>query len=449
MTSQAVEAGLSGGVSADAAALVLAGVQVSCLARDRGPSPWKVKDKILMIASSSFPQAHLQNLASSIILAVRSNRPTGGIRTSKHQSMLHDAHPSAADTSVGSHGAASSYLESPVTSMVLQLPDPQLGTAYSAVLHGRAVGEDILSRTNSGANSIFSMAPSSIFTTGRHHGVSGPDSSTTSFASTATTSFANGLTSDEGSEAEPAASKKRAAEDEIDVDKAGIDSSHTADRTADSGIVLEILPVKPLPPLPHRPHFSQAKDKKPSQGGLRPKLGLRDAAFLFEMSPHIVVEPLGLSAMEKMLCADDASDDEQDENLPTDTAITLLKNPELLTRLGQEERLALAARQSALSNAFDASSFGEAQTHSSSQRQGQVGRQRYVVNQQAPLSLILDADFRKEKEQTAASSEGTSKEIISEIATMGTATSKRTRAKDQDPLSDVVDPVKLLVGLCD
>ncbi|CAO1637921.1 unnamed protein product [Parajaminaea phylloscopi] len=416
MTSQAVETGLSGGVAADAAALMLSGLQ-----------------------------AHLQNIASSIILAVRSNRPTGGIRTSKERAG-DSADVSLGDTTACSHDASSSsaYVESPLPGSVLTLPTSQVQSLH-AFTTGRNTAEDAISRASTSTNSISSTAPSSLFantTLPRYRsGAGGADLSTTSFASTAATSFANGGRSEDGSEAE-AASLVKGQNEDVARSKQPEDSPESVRRSAGSRSLAD-RSLEDLDALPHRPH---PQNGRRSQGGLRPKIGVSDAAFLFEMSPHVVVEPLCLSAMQKMLGADCLSG-EQDESLATVQGDAWLRDPEVISRLAQEERLALAARQSALSR-----TSVPVNTAAADNTPRPMPRQRFIVNQQGPLSLILGGDDHNEKASLhgqAAQSPETRRDAASETSAPGTTLGKRSRPKEQDPLSDVVDPVQLLAGLCD
>lgn len=388
-------------------------------------------------------------------MAVRSNRPTGGIRTADSSA----SQAAAGDTSVGSSLAAqdassSACIDSPLSASVLPLPDNQGDVptqAHLSLQRNRInIGEDASSRTSTGSNSVASTAPSSLFTggsNGRHHGVglnsgSGADSSTISFVSTAATSFANMSGSEEGSERGNATTKtrKRHSPDQHDDDdddeednnemEVDQDDSHgpTVDHSFHDQPSVAQLTLPTDSELPNRPSMRR------HTGGLRPKLALRDAALLLEMSPHVVVEPLGLSAMERLLGADGDEDDTGDDD---SQQVGWLGDAQAISRLAQEERLALAARDSALSKGGEARN---AQPLSVSQAQN--NRSRFVVNQQGPLALILDADARK----NLAEKEDKSEKALSPPPA---PTNKKSRGKDLDPLSDVVDPVKLLAGLCD
>lgn len=449
MTAQAVENGLNGGVSAEAASLLLAGLQ-----------------------------SHLQNLASSVLLAVRSNRAAGGIRTSRGESA--DANTSLTAESSGSADAtmqhlppsstSSSAVHSPLEASVLQMPD---GQSYPISLRNNV---SLSSRNSAGSGSAASTTASSIFTTGRRG--EGPDSSTTSFASTAPTSLGQDSEEDDGSESRVAARqgdgrhqegpKRKRDPDQMDVDR-GTDSHDDSfdtsrDRTDDSGIVIERSPAEKLP---HRPLFSGGR---PRQGGLRPpsssssssspttadqrdgssRIGIRDLAFLFELSPHIVVEPLGISSRERLLGAD--AEDALDDTLPpVDEGADSYLDP--------EEKQALAARRSALEHL-------KAMSATSSSNLPSSARQQYLIDQQGPLSLILD---RTNREKAGAAASVAQQARAAEAASSGAlhagsladengeqntgaaslSAGKKKKQQEQEQLSEIVDPVKLLAGLCD
>lgn len=210
----------------------------------------------------------------------------------------------------------------------------------------------------------------------------------------------------------------------------------------DSGVVTSGAPLLASIPLPHRSTIKRKAGRRPPFGTPHghAKIGLRDVAFLFDLSPHISVEPMGQSAMERMLAAEYDDSYAQDEN----AGPMSLDQP----GLGEEERLALAARLSAFSKhtGFEASQHEPERLLSSLPSKSRSrGRQDFLINQQGPWSLLLERGILAERQRgDGKAQDGKS----GDAATSTAATTKKVRGA-QDPLSDVVDPVKLLAGLCD
>lgn len=397
-----------------------------------------------------------------MIMAVRANRASGGIQTSSIQPT--PASAASADESFSSNQSRSdgSLVDSPVAGSAEMLPpDAQSNSGYPNFLHidtGRPRPSDISSSTSTSSRSASTVA-SSIFTTAsahRHnsHAGVGPDTSVTSLASTSTapTSHTRGNSetgSQDGDDVMMDSDDLKAKEKMRDAVN-GKDHLAVDEGRADSGK----LAVRAVP-LDHRPFLkrghaaanSEYSSLAPSQPN---KIGLRDVAFLFELSPHVTVEPVGVAAMERLLAPehDTLDDDEesQDENRPTSSKDSLLPS------FDEEERLALAARWSAFSkhSSFEASQYDRHRLLAplSSGSAARRGRQDYIINQQGPWSLLLKRPLLSEREQASEAEALAAAEANKTATEVKTTQGKRARAA-QDPLSEVVDPVKLLAGLCD
>lgn len=348
-------------------------------------------------------------------MAVRANRTAGGIRLSAHSGGDVSGETSA-DVSIRSGPDESSFSHSPMdSSSALDLPEGQSqsqgGTAFSVPMRvQRGVrGSDRSSRTSTSSNPA-STAASSIFTTGssrtRNHvyaaNGSGPDASMLSLASTAPTSVTRG-NSDQGSDVEmdDGDAERRPTKGKGNDDKAlttGVEeradetdgsirsgassqrNQHGEDLADSSGLWHA--------PLTHRPLYS-LQVARPSRSN-RPKLSLRDAAFLFELAPHVPVEPLGLSVMQRLLAPDvdevaligegedeeavtEAGDDEASraEKQCRAERAALQRWEESIMR-DEEERLALAASKSALAK------HGSAEESQQQPRQQNDGTRRHA-----------------------------------------------------------------------
>lgn len=318
---------------------------------------------------------------------------------------------------------------SPTHGAMLQLPDG--GTAYLPSLRIHR-DDDSRRGTSTGSHSVASTAPSSIFDTSassnrRHLYASTADSSMVSLASTAPTSVGH-HSDDDGSS--NGAKRRRDASD--DGEEGGDSGDMDVDAQLQSKMRFDAGDIDgEATSLPHRRLFGSSGDR-PTHSSLRPKLGLRDAAFLFELTPHVAVEPLGVSSLERLIGAD--AEDVTDVDLEAEEGADENK-PASTVGLDAEQRLALAARRCAFSKA---STEGVAAPAHLAIRHG------YLVNQQGPLSLILDQTTERRNAGTGEREGG--KE---DGSTTAPPAPKRTRVKEPDPAVDVIDPVKLLAGLCD
>lgn len=346
---------------------------------------------------------------------------------------------SSADVSIDSSSYSFGGTTSPAQGQMLQLPDGTTSYLPSLRVHsGSSRG------TSTGSNSVASTAPSSLFETSRARNgqLYTADSSMVSLTSTAPTSVGHG-SDDEAAHHEIGKKRSRDAsdEDEMDLDderdreersredKQRSRRYHGGDEgssTVDSDQHEHTRHSLASPTLPHRPLIGRSS--RPTHSSLRPKLQLRDAAFLFDLSPHIAVEPLGVSSLDRLMGADaeDATHEEaeQDENQPD----AFIKDE---SQLDDEARLALEARRCAFAKSTGADAAAASSHHL-------TARQRYLVNQQGPLTMILDQ--RNEEAKTSPQ-----KADDDSAAAPG----KRTRTKEPDPVVDVIDPVRLLAGLCD
>lgn len=459
-------------------------------------------------------------MASSVITAIRANRSAGGVQLSCQRSkeVPGISTDSSADLSCRS-GADESYPHSPVGETTFELSDSQLqgSASFSTPLRIPRVirSSDQSSRTSTSSNNASTTA-SSIFTTGssapRHHlytsASSGPDASVLSFASTAPTSVTR-ANSEQGSDvemdfqgsedrrAERVASRKVGEKPSLDEDHdEPNESMGSTDSLSSSGDVkhtagvnhsrIESLLSRSIAPLPHRPLYSLGgfQDRKGSQA----KLALRDVAFLLDLSPHVSVEPPGVSMMQRLLAPDvdqvSHVDDDDDDNANADADAGA--HDEKRARSGQgsvehwrqdimrgeEERLALAARNMALAKHDSPVGAQVAQTQYAGKTLtprvsglrpvgslgGQVAdendprmgrrppqRKNVVIDQQAALALLSDFDSRSSNQEDKGVVEGQEP-----MASLQSVLGKRQRSAPQpDPMADVVDTTQLLYGLCD
>ncbi|CAO1614440.1 unnamed protein product [Sympodiomycopsis kandeliae] len=465
MTAPAVEAGLSGGVAPEASQLLIAGLQM-----------------------------HLQNVAGSIINAVRANRAGGGIRFTVPS---REQDSQSADTSFQSNSQGS-FDNSPVgISMVdatqSRLLDVSPGyPSLSRVPHGaRSSGQ---SSRNSTASNSASIAASSIFDTGnigtrsRVYAGNGPDASVSSFASTAPTSVAlehsesnSDIEMDLGETTKGAVLKAHSLSmGQVAANDAASQSGRST--VDDDSRSMASEPWGQVDPLPHRPLYSLRGSESRWSG--TSKLALRDVAFMYDLSPHVAIEPPGLSVIHRLLAADvdevpyideDADSDllpfggsERDEaRVKAQRAALSLWQDTIMQQ--EDERLAHAARKSALSRHADLTTVDKATASGNRARSSQFGglrpatsslydsnrerasremypappfhRKHFVIDQQGPLSLLGEQNKHSPSEGNAEGDHFQSKGLASSLG-------KRARSPHFDPMADVVDTTQLLAGLC-
>lgn len=361
-----------------------------------------------MVPRLSQPQGHLQNVASSVITKVRSNRSMG-IRTSG------DQRPASASPSKHSSYGLGGYRTSP-SQMLHELdpPSPLAGRSAADSSRGspirmlRTVPSDLSSRTStSGLAASFA------------------DTSTLSFASSAPTSFAPGSTGTAG-DTEPSAVSDPSSE----------------------------------------PDSYQSRSHGAS-------LTLPDLAFLFELAPHTVVEPLGQGTHERLL-APDWEDEEETRGGHVDAGLAEVTRITATTKAGDElgpvrgrfiiDQTAplriLDRRTLAETQAAEASSLGRRPTKGAlttpsgggagaglgsllgSGLAGKGAGSSVGANGGALQPLENRADVKQSMD--AESGDGSAKRKDG-----GHGHQHQHRHKDGHSLWEVVDPVALLGPLCD
>ncbi|PWZ03654.1 hypothetical protein BCV70DRAFT_209895 [Testicularia cyperi] len=427
MTMLAVEAGMPGGVQPQAAAMVLCALQ-----------------------------NHLQNVASSIITKVRANRPNGIQTNEPFRPAASAADYVDLDAILSSSAAYAPMAQSP-SAVPLDLDENSIPpSSQSSPLrsHVRSLASDVSSSRTS-ASGI---------------GTSFGDASMLSLASTAATSLAG----------PPSPSLK-------DTDSASQqqDSSFTNSSSADGEEHVGQHKLK-------RSHATMqgVHDDREDTYGRRfepvaassNRLTLSDMAFLLEVAPSTVVEPVGQGMQERLL----ASEWEDDEVLYAGQE----QSPERLlaraarmaatAKVSDSVSVTLAAPSSAASTSIPgsrgpqtpASGVGGADAAAAGAEHESV-RNRFVIDQMAPLRLLdrkslAESAFRPTKGGLSLPEHKTPS-VTSSASGIGVANvladvngrKKDTPAKDpahlhnlphnhrRDEIWDVVDPVALFGSLCD
>ncbi|TKY89927.1 hypothetical protein EX895_001225 [Sporisorium graminicola] len=381
MTLLAVENGMPGGVQPQAAAMVLSALQ-----------------------------SHLQNVASSIISKIRPNR-TDGIRTNE------PLRPAAEYSNISLDPASCM----PVTALGASPPlddmdidDSAPNSAHgSPVRHIQSIQSDMSSRTStSGIGTSFA------------------DSSVLSLASTAPTSLTG-----------PSSPSVRDSDSSGQLhDTSFGNSSTSADaEDADAG------------EAGHRSSRLKRSREAMEAGGaggaersdaVSTRLTVSDVAFLLEVAPHTVVEPMGQGTQERMLAPEwsgDAVFGEDDGRLRASSP---------------ERQLARAARLAATTHLSETAAAQGADA---------PVRNRFIIDQSAPLKLLdrrslaenegrlrptkggLTVPEYKDPSAVLADVNGRKKDTLHSSGGVGALAAHRHK----DDIWDVVDPVVLFGQLCE
>lgn len=303
MTLHAVEAGLFRGAQPQAAALLLAALQVG--STRRGRMSHGRKPQLISNSPTSFfarLQCHLQNVMASIISKIRANRQMG-IRATGVQRTASDEYALmtdiAAAQSSGTVGSADDSFDS------ANVPSPSV--AVSRPL--RNMAQDVSSMTSS--------------TTSLGLGNSLADSSMVSLVSTAPTSAPPGSTSSE------------------------VPAAASASQSAGEGLAVEAKPV-------HGEELvdddEQGADDATSSGARSTELGastleLRHLAFLLDLAPHTVVEGLGQGTQERLLASDWTNADEDAQRALEWTGEGLLQRQARAAAMSKLSAATAAAQQ--------------------------------------------------------------------------------------------------------
>lgn len=339
-------------------------------------------------------QSHLQNVATSIITKIRANR-TEGIRTNE------PLRPAAED-SISLDPSA--YLPSDMrASPALDAMDLDESVPNSA--HGsparnvRSIQSDVSSRTSaSGLGTSFA------------------DSSVLSLASTAATSLAG-----------PSSPSTRDGDSSGQLQDTSFTNSSNADGEDGAGEA-------------NANRLKRSRDTMEGgerSGATNTRLTVADVAFLLEVAPHTVVEPMGQGTQERLLAPewDDKAIFGDDE----ETSRMYPSSPERL--------LARAARLAATTHLSDSSGAGS----------DVPVRNRFVIDQSAPLRL-LDRRTLAENEGRARPTKGglSVPEYKDPNAVLADVNGRKKESlpaahqhRHKDDIWDVVDPVALFGQLCE
>ncbi|SPO28102.1 related to HFI1 - adaptor protein required for structural integrity of the SAGA complex [Ustilago trichophora] len=352
-------------------------------------------------------QSHLQNVASSIITKIRANR-TDGIRTNE------PLRPAAEYNNISLDPAA--YMPDPMrTSPALDGMDLDESVPNSVqgspTRHIRSIQSDMSSRTStSGIGTSFA------------------DSSMLSLASTAATSLAG-----------PASPSVRDGDSSGQLQDTSFGNSSSGapfpEENGATGSVSNRLK-----------RSRDAMENGDRSTAASTRLTVSDVAFLLEVAPHTVVEPMGQGTQERML-APEWSDDLIFGSAEDDASRVYPASP--------ERQLARAARLAATTHLSDATTGATADV---------PVRNRFVIDQSAPLRLL--------DRRTLAENEGRARPTKGGLSVPDTVlTDVNGRKKDtnmllqssnnaaliaghnvhrhKDDIWDVVDPVALFGQLCE
>ena len=349
-------------------------------------------------------QSHLQNVATSIITKIRANR-TDGIRTNE------PLRPAAEYNGISLDPA--SYMPDPLrTSPALDAMDLDESVPNSAhgspTRHIRSIQSDMSSRTStSGIGTSFA------------------DSSMLSLASTAPTSLAG-----------PSSPSIRDGDSSGQLQDTSFGNSSSAPDAEDGAVGATSNRLK-------RSRDTMENGDRSTSGSTR--LTVSDVAFLLEVAPHTVVEPMGQGTQERMLAPEWSDDFAFGGGADDESSRVFPPSP--------ERQLARAARLAATTHLSDTVSAADAPV-----------RNRFVIDQSAPLRL-LDRRTLAENEGRARPTKGglsvpeykDPNAVLADVngrkkdATLhnGLANAAHHQHRLKDDIWDVVDPVALFGQLCE
>ncbi|GAK66099.1 uncharacterized protein PAN0_011d4321 [Moesziomyces antarcticus] len=348
-------------------------------------------------------QSHLQNVASSVITKIRANC-TDGIRTSE---VLRPAAETSDSLDPSAYVADAIRASPSLDAMDLDESVPTSARG-SPVRNVRSIPSDVSSRTS--ASGI---------------GTSFADSSVLSLASTAATSLAG-----------PSSPSLRDGDSSSQLQDTSFGNSSTSADAEDGGA------AHPIANGHKRSRTAMERSDRSSAANTR--LTVSDVAFLLEVAPHTVVEPMGQGTQERMLApewSDDAVFGGEDES-------------GRLYPASPERQLARAARLAATSHLSDATATGP----------DVPVRNRFVIDQSAPLRLLDRRTLAENDGRVRPTKGGLSvpgfkdpTSVLAEIngrkkdpavlASAAAANAPQHRHKDE--IWDVVDPVALFGQLCE
>ncbi|KAJ9473971.1 Transcriptional regulator of RNA polII [Pseudozyma hubeiensis] len=357
-------------------------------------------------------QSHLQNVASSIITKIRANR-TDGIRTNE------PLRP-AAEYNISLDPA--SYMPDPLRGSpaldAMDVDDSATNSAHgSPARHVRSIQSDASSRTStSGIGTSFA------------------DSSMLSLASTAATSLTG-----------PSSPSIRDSDSSGQLHDTSFGNSSTSADADDAAGAANGTSHNRL----KRSRDAMEASSAERSDAASTRLTISDVAFLLEVAPHTVVEPIGQGTQERLLApewADDHAPDGEDDTGRIDAS-------------SPDRQLARAARLAATTHLSDAT-LAAADVSV---------RNRFIIDQSAPLKLLdrrtlaenagrlrptkggLSVPDYKDPQAVLADVNGRKKEALhgSAAPQTGASANAHHHHRHKDDIWDVVDPVALFGSLCE
>lgn len=354
-------------------------------------------------------QSHLQNVASSIITKIRANR-TDGIRTNQPLRPAADC-----NTGVDSTSYMRDVLRISPALDAMDVDDSVPNSAHgSPAGRVRSMQSDMSSRTStSGIGTSFA------------------DSSMLSLASTAPTS----LTGPSSPSIRDSDSSGQLHDTSFGNSSTSADAEDGAGATSDSSHN-----------RPKRSRDTMQVSSVERSDAVSTRLTVSDVAFLLEVAPHTVVEPMGQGTQERMLApewSDDLALDADDDAGSADTC-------------SPERQLARAARLAATWHLSDVA-LGSAHV---------AVRNRFIIDQSAPLKLLdrralaesagrlrptkggLSVPEYKDTHAVLADVNGRNKRLHNGAPPPVAATPLHSH-RHKDDIWDVVDPVALFGHICE
>lgn len=325
-------------------------------------------------------QRHLQNVASSIITKIRVNRAEG-IRTNE------PLRPAAEfDRNISLDAAAYTLLDE------MDVDD----TSAPASVHGSPAARNV--------RSVQSDASSRTSASGV--GMSFADSSMLSLASTAPTSLTG-----------PSSPSVRDGDSSGQMNDTSFGSGSAGVEADEEG--------------GGRARLKRSREAMERSDSASTRLTVSDVAFMLEVAPHTVVQPMGLGPQERMLApewSDDLAPDADDAHLHPTTP---------------ERQLARAARLTATTHLSDQAG-ADAPT-----------RTRFIIDQSAPLKLLDRRSLAENGGRLRPTKGGLS---VPDTAVLADVNGRRMESlhvgavgahRHKDDIWDVVDPVALFGYACE
>ncbi|SJX64043.1 related to HFI1-adaptor protein required for structural integrity of the SAGA complex [Sporisorium reilianum f. sp. reilianum] len=345
-------------------------------------------------------QSHLQNVASSIITKIRANR-TDGIRTNQ------PLRPAAEYSNISLDPAA--YMPAPLPASPaldeMDVDDSAPNSAHgSPARHVRSIQSDMSRTSTSGIGTSFA------------------DSSMLSLASTAPTSLTG-----------PSSPSIRDGDSSGQLHDTSFGNSSTSADAEDADGV-------------DAGRSSRLKrSREAMEGGaersdaVSTRLTVSDVAFLLEVAPHTVVEPMGQGTQERMLApewSDDLGFGDDDGRLRASSP---------------DRQLARAARLAATTHLSDTAA---------AQGSDAPVRNRFIIDQSAPLRLLDRRSLAENEGRLRPTKGGLSVPEYKDSAVLADVNGRKKDVlhggvagtgahRHKDDIWDVVDPVALFGQLCE